>query len=94
MSVNNDKRIQSIDSVETYACATKKHLVCKKGETKCNNVKNNAKIINFDDVTKQNIKKHNPSWPQVPDHNNWWFRILKKKIQCLICKSQLDIDKI
>ena len=25
-------------------------------------------MINFDDVTKENIKKHNPNWPQIPDH--------------------------
>ena len=23
-------------------------------------------MINFDDVTKENIKEHNPNWPQVP----------------------------
>ena len=27
------------------------------------------KIINFDDVTKENIKEHNPSWPQILDHS-------------------------
>ena len=26
------------------------------------------KMINFDDVTKENIKEHNPSSPQIPDH--------------------------
>ena len=25
-------------------------------------------MINFDDVTKENIKEHNPNWPQIPDH--------------------------
>ena len=25
-------------------------------------------MINFDDVTKQNIKEHSLSWPQVPYH--------------------------
>ena len=30
-------------------------------------------MINFDDVTKQNIKEHNPSRPQIPDHP---YRIL------------------
>ena len=24
-------------------------------------------MINFDDVTKENIKEHNPNWPQIPD---------------------------
>ena len=25
-------------------------------------------MINFDDVVKENIKEHNPNWPQIPDH--------------------------
>ena len=25
-------------------------------------------MINFDDVVKENIKKQNPNWPQIPDH--------------------------
>ena len=25
-------------------------------------------MINFDDDTKENIKQHNPSYPQIPDH--------------------------
>ena len=38
MSANDDKRIQSINSVETYAYGTSKDLGCKKEETKCNNI--------------------------------------------------------
>ena len=30
-------------------------------------------MINFDDVAKENIKKHNPNWSQIPDHP---YRIL------------------
>ena len=30
-------------------------------------------MINFDDVTKENIKGHNPNWSQIPDHP---YRIL------------------
>ena len=30
-------------------------------------------MINFDDVTKESIREHNPSWPQVP---NYLYRIL------------------
>ena len=30
-------------------------------------------MINFDDVTKENIKEHNPNWPQIPVHP---YRIL------------------
>ena len=25
-------------------------------------------MINFDDVTKENMKEHNPNWPQIHDH--------------------------
>ena len=25
-------------------------------------------MINFDDVTKENIKEHNLNWPQIPDY--------------------------
>ena len=31
------------------------------------------KIINFDDVVKENKKEHNPNWPELPDHP---YRIL------------------
>ena len=27
-------------------------------------------MVNFDDVTKENIKEHNPNWQQIPDHSN------------------------
>ena len=30
-------------------------------------------MINFDYVTKENIKEHNPNWSQLPDHP---YRIL------------------
>ena len=26
-------------------------------------------MINFDDVTKETIKKHNPNWPQIRDYS-------------------------
>ena len=35
---NDDKRIQSIDSVETNAFGTSKDIVCQKEEIKCNNI--------------------------------------------------------
>ena len=40
LSSINDKRIESIDSVETYVYGTSKDLVCKKEEIKCNNILN------------------------------------------------------
>ena len=30
-------------------------------------------MINFDDVANENIKKHNPNWPEILDHP---YRIL------------------
>ena len=30
-------------------------------------------MINFDNVTKENIEEHNPHWPQIPDYP---YRIL------------------
>ena len=38
LSGNNDKRIQSIDSVELCAYGTSKKLVCKKQKVKRNNI--------------------------------------------------------
>ena len=63
----NDKRMQSIDSIETYAHGTNKVLVSDKEEMKCNNIINDNQ--NFNDVAKENIKEHNPNLPQIPDHH-------------------------
>ena len=30
-------------------------------------------MINYADITKENIKEHNSNWPQIPDH---LYRIL------------------
>ena len=30
-------------------------------------------MFNFDYITKEDIKKHNPNWPEIPDHA---YRIL------------------
>ena len=56
-------------------------------------------MINFDDVVKENIKEHNPNWPQIPDHP---YRILivgdsgSGKTNSLfdLINHQPDIDKI
>ena len=61
--------MQSIDSIETYAYGTSKDLVSEKEEIKCNNIIIlHKKIINFDDITKENIKEHNPNWPQKKEY--------------------------
>ena len=54
-------------------------------------------MINFDDVIKENIKEHNPNWPQIHDHP---YRLLtiggsgSEKINSLfnLINQQLDID--
>ena len=38
LNLNDDKRIQSNDSIETYAYGASKDLVSKKEEIKCNNI--------------------------------------------------------
>ena len=38
VSSNDDKRVQSIDSIETYAYGTRKDLVSEREEIKCNKV--------------------------------------------------------
>ena len=47
--------MQSIDLIETYAYRTGKDLVSEREEVKCNNITNDTKMINFDDVIKENI---------------------------------------
>ena len=61
---SKDKTMQSIDLIEPYAYGTSKDLVSEKEKIKCSNImKRYTKMNNFDDVTKENIKGHNPSWP-------------------------------
>ena len=42
---NDDKGIQSIDSIETYACGTSKDVVSQKEGIKCNNIMKRYKNI-------------------------------------------------
>ena len=51
------KKMQSIDSIETYTYGMRKDLICKKEETKFSNILNYTKIINYDEVTKKNINQ-------------------------------------
>ena len=45
LTANDDKRIQSIDPIERYAYGMRKDLVCKKGESKCNNIIKQYKMV-------------------------------------------------
>ena len=38
LSSNDNKKVRSIDSIETFAYGTRKDLVSEKEETKCNNI--------------------------------------------------------
>ena len=47
-----------IDSMETYAYGRRKVIVAKKEEIKCTNIlKQYKNMINFDDVTRENIRR-------------------------------------
>ena len=56
-------------------------------------------MINFDDVTQENIKEHNANWPQILDHP---YRILitlgsgSRKTNSIfyLISHQPDINKI
>ena len=56
-------------------------------------------MINFDDVIKENIKEHNPNWPQILDYP---YRILtiessgsgETNSLFNLINQQPDIDKI
>ena len=53
-------------------------------------------MLNFDYITKENIKEHNPKWPETPDHP---YRILivggsgSGKTNAFEAKHQLIINK-
>ena len=57
------------------------------------------KMINFDDVTKENIKDNNTNWPQIPDYP---YKILifggsgsgKTNSLFNLISQQPDMDKI
>ena len=42
---NDDKRMQSIDSIETYAYGTSKDLICKEENIKRNNIRKQYKNV-------------------------------------------------
>ena len=56
-------------------------------------------MINFGDVMKENLKEHNPNWPQIPDR---WYRILmiggsasgKTNLLVNLINRLQDIDRI
>lgn len=67
---NDDKRMQSIALIETYAYGTRKDLICQKEKIKRNIIKQykQYKQYNLYCITKEHIKIHNLNWPEIPDH--------------------------
>ena len=56
-------------------------------------------MINIDDVTKENIKKHNPSWPQISNYSRRMLIIRasgsgKTNTLFNLLSHQPNIDKI
>ena len=98
LSSNDDKRMQPVYLIGTYAYGTSKNLVSEKGEIECKNIIKRYKMINFDVIRKE-TKEHTPNWPQIPDHP---YRILiircsgsgKTNSLFNIISQQPHIDKI
>ena len=63
--------MQSIDSIVTYACGTKKYLLSEKQEIKRNNIIKNWLTLIM--LRKKKLKEHNLNWLQIPDHS---YRII------------------
>ena len=62
MSAKDNKIMQSIVSIEIYAYETRKNLICKNEEIKCNNIiKQHEKWL-----TMMMLQK--TYWPQIPNH--------------------------
>ena len=56
-------------------------------------------MIDFDDVIKEHIKRNNPNWPQIPDHEYRTIMIKgfwsgKTNSLFILISQQPDIDKI
>ena len=66
---NDDKRILSIHSTETYVYVMSKDLISKKEKIKRNNViKQNKNVEFWLYCTITLKKKHNLNWSEIPDH--------------------------
>ena len=86
--------------MQSYAYRTSKDLVSDKEEIKCNNIiKLYKKIINIDDVIKEETKELNSNCLEIPNHP---YRILiivgfgsgKTNLLFNIINHQPNIDKI
>ena len=59
--------------IETYAYGTSKDLIFKKGNAKRDNLINQYENVQLWLYCKRRRKKHNPNWPEIPNHP---YRIL------------------
>ena len=53
LSSNDDKRMQSLDSIETYAYGTGRGQVSEKEEVKCNKIKRYKKLLTLKILQKK-----------------------------------------
>ena len=60
--------MQSIDLIETYVYETSKDLVSEKELIKWKNIIKRYKNAYLSCCCKRKYQKHNPNWPQIPDH--------------------------
>ena len=60
LSLNDDKRIQSMDSIETYSHGMSKNIICQKEKNKRISIINDTKVFNFADITKAVMTYPNP----------------------------------
>ena len=56
-------------------------------------------MFNFDYITKEDIKEHNPTWPEIPDHPYWILMTEgsgwgKTDALLNLINNEPDIDKI
>ena len=85
LNASDDKILQSMDSIETYAHGTNRNNTQKRRIEMQQYNKAIHKMIKCDDGTKENINKRNLNWPRIPNHsiqniNNWRLWIQKKQI--------------
>ena len=57
LSSSDDKRMQSIDSLETHVYGISKNLMLRKKKIKRNNMINQCNLFNFDYITKKKHKR-------------------------------------
>ena len=65
--------MQSIDVIETLHMEEMKNTQKKKKNWCINIIKQYKKwkMINYDNITKENITQHNLNWARIPDHPYW-----------------------